>query len=625
VNLKANIKSAILQNDIHWVHQLIDEGADVNACYTRNGTTLLISAAAAGHIDIVKMLIDSKSEINHKTLDHYTAIMAACEWDHPDVADFLLENDADINVSTINSGKTTSFSASLEEGPDNIYDGNNAGFNNNQEAEINDPTENIEVPQVQEFKEDNALPGLSNKLPGGKEGELGANHNVDLPTPDAPPPNIMPINSADDDDNWKESNLEEPYGYTCLIYACANKNILLIEKLLNKGADINASTSDNESAISMACGSNHNETILMLIEKGANPNTTIARDGQKILMWAAENGQVRLVKLLLEKGADINKVDKYNKTALHESSRNGHNLIVRVLIEKGADINISNMNGETPLMLAAQEGHVAIVEELLLAGADPALVTKKGRTALLMAAVENKSGVVDKIISFKEKLGALDAQLSEGLLDIIRRGHTSIVRRFLDEGANPCYHNEKGVTALMEAAYNRENDIINLLLDAGADPNDRDDTGATALIRASYEWPKHLQMPDSHGPSGDVMVSGGHTSEAAIEDLEVPPNPKDTEHCSQTLKILLDAGANPNTYNNKGISPLSQRIKARDEKGIRTLIAGGVDSTKCTREGRLRTEELQILDNDFPGIAGLLKKQEFQGVGSIKEFDETGF
>lgn len=625
MSLKANIKSAILQNDVHWVLQLIDEGADVNTRYTRNGTTLLISAAAAGHLDIVKILMESGASVNDKTIDHYTAIMAACEWDHPDVADFLLDKDADINISTIDSGRTTSFSASLEEGPDNIYDSNIE----KQQAELpqrldSEPQESISQGSI----EDNggALPGLSNKLPGGKESDISGNQLDDFPEPiESPPSNIMPMSSGEDDNIASSSGSEEPYGYTCLIYACANKNISLIEKLIEKGADINACTSDQESAISMACGSNHNETILMLIEKGANPNTTIARDGQKILMWAAENGQVRLVKLLLEKGADINKVDKYNRTSLHEASKNGHNLIVRVLIEKGADINISNRNGETALMLAAKEGHVAIVEELLLAGADPSIVSQKGNTALLMAAVENKKGVVEKIISFKEKLINLDQQLSEGLLDIIRRGHTEIVSKFLEEGANPCYHNEKGVTALMEASYNRENGIIKLLLDAGADPNDRDDSGATALIKASYEWPKHLQIPDSHGPSGDVMVSGGHTSEVAVEDFEIPPNPKDTEHCSETLKILLDAGANPNTYNNKGVSPLSQRIKARDEKGIRTLIAGGVDSTKCTREGRLRTEELQILDNDFPGIAGLLKKQEFQGVGSIKEYDESGF
>lgn len=607
MNLKANIKSAILQNDLHWVSQLVKEGVDINARYTRNETTLLISAAATGHVDIVKKLIEYGAVINDTTLDNYTAVMAACEWDHPDVTELLIDEGADINIGTIGTGRKTSFAASLEEGPDVLEENLSQSINGN-----------LETKSLLK-KEDGVLPGLSNKLPGGQEvGSDDSQMGIDIYSEPLVQSSVTPMNS--------EQNDEEPYGYTCLIYACANKNISLIHKLIEMGADVNAMTSNDETALSMACCNDYSETIVTLIEEGADPNTIIADDGQSILMWACEHGLIRLVKLLLEKDADINQVDKFNNTALSESAKNGHNLIVRMLLEKDIEINVINVYGKSPLMLAAQEGHVAIVEELLIAGADTDIKTNKGQNALLMAAIENRAIVVEKIINFKRDSKNLKDELSESLLPIIRMGHTSIIRKFLDEGANPYYHNENGVTALMEAAYNRENDIIKLLLDAGADPNDRDNEGATALIKASYEWPVHLQITDStHGPAGDVMVSGGHTSEGIPEDFEVSPNPKDTEHCSITLKILLDAGANPNTYNNKGVSPLSQRIKARDEKGIRILIAGGVDSTKCTREGRLRTDELQILDNEFPGIAGLLKKQEFQGVGSIKEYDETGF
>ncbi len=626
MNPKANLKAAIHQNDLHWIRQLLDEGVDVNDRYTRNETTPLISAAAAGHEEILRELISRGAEINACTKDSYTALMAACEWDHPELAEILLEEGADVTIATTQSGRR--FSAMDDVDPFPIDD-----FEGAAPAASIPPPAAIDAPfPMKPLGGESDLPGLSALPPGGQ----GTPAAPDIYTGQSTGDEMDATFGQYTDSSGRiavrdlEEGDEEPYGYTALVYACANNNLDLVKHLIEHGAPVDSCTSKNETGISMACSHDHADTIQTLLEAKANPNTIINNERLSVFMWACEKGSVRLVKSLMDYGADLNLSDIHGNTALSLASRNGHNLIIKLLAEKEVNLDQVNDRGETALIAASSNGHVAIVEDLLMAGANPRLKTEKGQIALLSAASKGKANVVRKILqhpSFAaEKEQEAKELISNSLMPAIRNGHTEVVKILLEFGADPNKAMMDGTTVTMEAAYLRENATLKLLLDAGADPNNRNDFGSTALIKAAYEWPLHLQIPDNMGgPAGDVMVQAGNTTDKKQDEMEVPPNPRDTEHCSVTMQILLDAGSNPNGYDNKGISSLSQRILAKDEKGIRTLISGGVDTTKCARDGRLSTDEIQVLDKHFPGIAGLLKKQEMQGTGAIVEIDETGF
>lgn len=615
MNLKANLKAAIHQNDLHWVRQLLDHGADVNDRYTRNDTTPLISAAAAGHEEILRDLLERGADVNARTKDNYTALMAACEWDHPELAEILLEHGADVTVATTHSGRRFS-----------LMEGEGSVFNSTVDSDpLGTPADPSYVPP---FESD--IPTLQ-----------PLNLATDTPLSGMSPQDDLQPSAENDFGQFKDGanrialrNLEEgdeePYGYTALIYACANNNLELVDHLIEHGAPVNDSTSKGETGISMACHHNHANTIQTLLNAGATPDTVITDTGLTVFMWACKNGAVRLVKNLLEHHVTLDITDQKRRSALFYAAQNGHNLIIRLLIEAGAQLDAGDIDGVTSLMIASSNGHVTIVESLLLAGANPLLRTERGQMALISAASRGRTNVLKKILEHPSfditQHPDIKRIISSCLFPAIRNGHDNVVFALLDAGADANYCLEDSTTVLMEAAYLRENEIVSLLLQFGADPNDRDDLGSTALIKAAYEWPLHLQIPEHmNGPAGDVMVQAGHTTDKAQEEIEIPPNPRDTEHASITMKILLDAGANPNSYNNKGVSALSQRILAKDETGIRTLIAGRVDTTKCTREGRLSTEEIQVLDKHFPGIIGLFKKQEVQGTGAIKEIDETGF
>jgi ankyrin repeat protein len=62
------------------------------------------------------------------------------------------------------------------------------------------------------------------------------------------------------------------------------------------------------------------ETVALLIEKGASVNA-VTTDNQTPLHWASERGNLKTVALLIEKGASVNAVTTDNQTPLHWASK----------------------------------------------------------------------------------------------------------------------------------------------------------------------------------------------------------------------------------------------------------------------------------------------------------------
>ena len=103
--------------------------------------------------------------------------------------------------------------------------------------------------------------------------------------------------------------------------------------LLDRGADVNATDKFGNTALIMACkwrGYKPEGIVSLLLKKGADVN---ANDRWKTtaLMAASNMGRTKIVKILLERGADVLAVDKYSDTALAIASKNGHTEIVKLI------------------------------------------------------------------------------------------------------------------------------------------------------------------------------------------------------------------------------------------------------------------------------------------------------
>jgi len=120
-------------------------------------------------------------------------------------------------------------------------------------------------------------------------------------------------------------NLADSFGLSPLQVAvcCKDLDISLIERLIEKGADINYSTPSNPLAkpfegwtsLHYAISCKSDEVARFLIEKGADVNA-IADDGTTPLILAAKNDSVFMAKFMLDKGADVNWRDLKKKSAM---------------------------------------------------------------------------------------------------------------------------------------------------------------------------------------------------------------------------------------------------------------------------------------------------------------------
>ena len=78
--------------DSRAVLTLLENGADANAPFPIVGTRALMVAAAHGHKDTVRVLLDAGAEVNAKDFTGWTALHAAAFKGDPEIVQLLLEH-----------------------------------------------------------------------------------------------------------------------------------------------------------------------------------------------------------------------------------------------------------------------------------------------------------------------------------------------------------------------------------------------------------------------------------------------------------------------------------------------------------------------------------------------------
>ena len=139
-------------------------------------------------------------------------------------------------------------------------------------------------------------------------------------------------------------------------------DISLVKLLLDRGGDDNDFINKrgtfkeknliNVTPLYVACSNSDNFDIIMtLLNNGANVNITSSNEGSTPLMALAANRYVKpydainIATLLIWYGADINFHDKNkNTTALHLAIDSGENILARYLISRGANPFENNLN-----------------------------------------------------------------------------------------------------------------------------------------------------------------------------------------------------------------------------------------------------------------------------------------
>ena len=183
-------------------------------------------------------------------------------------------------------------------------------------------------------------------------------------------------------------------GVPLIALAARAGSIATLRYLITAGADLNASTSVNETPLMLAA-----------YFRGDDANASVDRHDAA-------------VRLLVESGASLENVPN-NYTPLAYAAYNNRQRALRFLIERGARLDADARGGKayvnTPLMMAAIQGHRDVVRVLLLAGADPLIRVSNGHTAREFASKYNHSHV-EPLLACAENLppGMRYAQHCEG-------------------------------------------------------------------------------------------------------------------------------------------------------------------------------------------------------------------
>ena len=224
-----------------------------------------------------------------------------------------------------------------------------------------------------------------------------------------------------------DPNLANGEGATALMWAAYDPE--KVKLLLDHGANVNAQSSGNRTALLVAAGKYGNsEVVKLLIDHGANPSAHSPSLGADMtpLAEAAYVGDANTMKLLLARGADAQAAGAFALNfALSSRCRECTDLLMSrlgkadlsgvalalsppigdardagILVERGADPNAKDSDGHSLLMLASASDDVSasLIKELIAHGADVNAKDPQGHTALDFAEMRGTNPVAEALI-----------------------------------------------------------------------------------------------------------------------------------------------------------------------------------------------------------------------------------
>ncbi|KAG7458245.1 hypothetical protein MATL_G00236160 [Megalops atlanticus] len=156
-------------------------------------------------------------------------------------------------------------------------------------------------------------------------------------------------------------------GYTPLHLAAQSGHEGVVRLLLNCPAvQADAETEvQGSTPLHLAAENGHTTVVGLLLSRSSALLHVGDRRGRTCLHLAAANGHIAMVRALLGQGAEINHTDKAVWTPLHYAAKAGRLEMVRFLVESGASARVESQEGRTPIQYAAEENHQATVSFLL--------------------------------------------------------------------------------------------------------------------------------------------------------------------------------------------------------------------------------------------------------------------
>ena len=285
---------------------------------------------------------------------------------------------------------------------------------------------------------------------------------------------------------------------------------------------------------------------------GADPNTMLS-SRCNVLSWAcsfiSQEESTEAIRLLLEHGADIKQSEKdpYNLPLNIAVSKNNTEA-VRMLVRAGADLNASDHRGNTPLDIAAAYDYSIITELLVKAGADPGIQNSRGMCPFIAA-----------VVSSSPKSAQILAAATPDIKEKVSTFEKTRGENFLP------------LVAI--AARNMCPKTMKIILKYGLDPGNRQERLDIALLEISKTYMRSQGVEETM----KILIDAGADVNAALPNRDTPLQGAVFNNHEGAVRLLLDAGADVNFTGTSSQPPLHIAIERWCPEIISILLEHGAD------------------------------------------------
>ncbi|KAL3647773.1 hypothetical protein CASFOL_008741 [Castilleja foliolosa] len=311
---------------------------------------------------------------------------------------------------------------------------------------------------------------------------------------------------------------------------------------------------------------------------------TYSQENDDAILVAANTGNLELLRELRNEASDDeafrrkceNIAEIEGLTCLHFAAGRGDIEICRFLIEEvKLNIDFKTDKGDSPLILAALKGQFKAAKYLINRGADVKMGGYRGITCLHIAASNGNKEIMQLLLL---KGADIEAHSVWGtpLQCAAACGDVESVRFLLSRGADPNAVSPLSVSSLMSAIKCRSFELLEMLLKAKADPN-KMSCGLSPLAMAAKE--------------------------------------NDTRF----LRLLLAAGANPNSPTSKLLLPIEYAAEVGNAEGLAILFP----VTETASHSRYPDWSIRGIENRFHSESAKTQIKEMQD-GLFRILDEQG-
>ena len=180
-------------------------------------------------------------------------------------------------------------------------------------------------------------------------------------------------------------NLQAHGGFTPLYMAAQEGHADIVKQLLSAKANQSVATTDGFTPLAVALQENRHDVVNLLLEDDVKGKVKLPA-----LHIAARKNDVKAAALLLQNEPKdesedmliVNRTTESGFTPLHIAAHYGNLGIGSLLVSRSAGVNFVAKNGISPLHVASKRGHVGVVKMLLEKGASIAAATRDGLTPL---------------------------------------------------------------------------------------------------------------------------------------------------------------------------------------------------------------------------------------------------